>query len=310
MSAPRLRPLGIGEILDVAIKIYWRNARTLLPLVAVVTFPAQILLNLILVSAGGEDFLDTNAAGEPQIDTDELATLFAGFGAAITISFVATTIATGAAYKAVAEAYLGGSPDWRASLTFVLRRLHSLLWLTVLTAVVVVIGFLLCVVPGIYLVVAFTVAVPVLLTEGLRGRRALGRSRRLVRGRWWGTLAIVVLGALLVGIVSAVIQGLVTAISFTDVGTATLGAFIVGTLSGTISSTLTTPFQAAYTTVLYVDLRVRKEAFDLQLLAQSIGVEPTGLPAAAPIEELDIGDEEPPYWPPPPGWRPGGGGGE
>ena len=46
---------------------------------------------------------------------------------------------------------------------------------------------LLCIVPGIYLFVAFAVALPVLMSEGERGRKALGRSRALVRGRWWKT---------------------------------------------------------------------------------------------------------------------------
>jgi hypothetical protein len=55
---------------------------------------------------------------------------------------------------------------------------------------------------------------------------------------------------------------------------------------------------------------VRKEAFDLQLLAQQIGVDPDSVAVpAAPLrvgtweDELDDG-EQPPYWPPPPGWKP------
>ena len=41
-----------------------------------------------------------------------------------------------------------------------------------------------------------------------------------------------------------------------------------------ISNTLVLPFQVAVTTVLYIDLRVRKEGFDIQLLAHSL--EPGG----------------------------------
>ena len=51
MAAPALRPLGIGEILDVAIKIYRRNARTLFLIVAVVMVPTAILSSLVEVSA-------------------------------------------------------------------------------------------------------------------------------------------------------------------------------------------------------------------------------------------------------------------
>src|SRR5262249_5498070 len=50
-SAPQLRPLGVGEILDVGIKIYTRNALTLFKIVAFVVLPAQILVNLVEISA-------------------------------------------------------------------------------------------------------------------------------------------------------------------------------------------------------------------------------------------------------------------
>jgi hypothetical protein len=310
VNAPQLRPLGIGEVLDVAIKIYWRNARTLMFLVLFVVGPAQLLLNFVTVSAtpeDEEDFLTTTETGEVEFDSTELGTLFAGLGAAAIISFLASTIATGAAFRAIAESYLGRKPEWRESLGYVLRRLHSVLWVTMLSALLVVLGFILCIAPGVYLLVAFTVAVPVLLTEGVKGRHALGRSRDLVRGRWWHTLAIVFLGALLVGIVAGAIQGLATVFVSTDAGSDPAIAVIVGTISGTLSAVITTPFQAAYTTVLYFDLRVRKEAFDLQLLAQQIGVEPPpgALAAEAPAPMQRHEDsEQPPYWPPPPGWKP------
>ncbi len=73
----------------------------------------------------------------------------------------------------------------------------------------------------------------------------------------------------------------------------------------TAASVLTTPFTAAVIAVLYFDLRVRKEGFDLELLARRVGVEP---PAGGPPGILPPSGEppqgEPPFWPPPPGWRP------
>ena len=50
-AAPDLRPLGIGEILDVAIKIYLRNALVLFGLVVVVVLPVQVLTALVRYSA-------------------------------------------------------------------------------------------------------------------------------------------------------------------------------------------------------------------------------------------------------------------
>ena len=74
-------------------------------------------------------------------------------------------VATGAVYKAVAEAFLGGRPNWKSSLAFAARRAHSLLWVSVLGGLIVGIGFVLCFIPGIYLAVAFAVAIPAVMTE-------------------------------------------------------------------------------------------------------------------------------------------------
>jgi len=50
-SPPQLRPLGIGEILDVGLKIYFRNWLTLFKIVVFIVLPAEILANVIEISA-------------------------------------------------------------------------------------------------------------------------------------------------------------------------------------------------------------------------------------------------------------------
>jgi len=45
-----MRPRRVGEILDAAIKIYIRNARTLMGLTAVVVIPMRVLAGIVLLS--------------------------------------------------------------------------------------------------------------------------------------------------------------------------------------------------------------------------------------------------------------------
>jgi hypothetical protein len=311
VTVTQLRPLGVGEILDVAITIYRRNFRTLLTLVFVVVAPFEILSALIQASAlPDSSFLTDAAPGTVEVD-DDFWLAIAAFGAATMLSFIAGIIATGASFKAIADGYLGESAEWRPALAYAARRLHSILWVTILGTFLAVLGLVLLIVPGVYLYVAFAVAIPVLLTEGVKGRKALGRSRRLVRGRWWGTFGVVFLGAILVGIVEGALVGLTAIVTTLDTADPTLGSFLANTTATVLASVIATPLSAAFVTVLYFDLRVRKEAFDLQLLAEQIGVEPRegASPAARfaerPVarEELDP-DDQPPYWPPPPGWKP------
>ena len=322
-AATELRPLSIGEVLDVAIKIFWQNAWTLVRVVVLIVAPVQVVAALVQASALPDDVATTwfspNPTDEPAaVDPDELWVTAAAFGITAILGFVASTLATGACFKGVADAYLGERPNWRTSLAFAARRVHSLLWLTVLFYFLVILGFVACVLPGIWIGIAWSVAVPVLLTEGVRGRRALGRSFRLVRGRWWPTFALVVLALLIAGFVSTVVTMLLTALLFTDAGENPTATLVLNSIGGVLSAVATTPLTAAFLTVLYFDLRVRKEGFDLALLAERIGVPPdperTGLaprsiaappapPAPAPAGSPPSG-ANPPYWPPPPGWPP------
>jgi hypothetical protein len=309
VSAPQLRPLGVGEILDVSLKIAWRNAGTLVKIVLFVVAPAQVLSALVQVSANPDYTGDESVFGSPfestgTTDTAEW-TVVAGVLVATLIGFVAGQLATGACFKAVAQAYLGEKPSWRDSLGFALRRFHSILWIVILGGILTVIGFILLIAPGVYLAVSFAVALPVLMTEGSRGRHALGRSRWLVKGRWWKTLLLLFVAGLLASIVGGVISGGLTGLSFASPDNPVL-IFLIGAIAATAGALVTTPFSAAYHTVLYFDLRVRKEAFDLQLLAQNLGIEPPeGWMPPLPTDRRPVAEgDEPPFWPPPPDWRP------
>ena len=310
-----LRPLGVGEILDVALKIVWRNAGTLLRVVVFVILPVQIVEAIVEVSAA-PDSLNRNGGvfvrnENGTVSVHDVHAAFAGFGIVALLGVLASTLVSGACYRVIASAYLGRQTGWKESLRFALRHLHSLLWVTILGGVIAVIGFVLCVIPGVYLWVSFGVAVPVLLTEGRRGRKALGRSRSLVKGYWWRVFGVLFLGFLLVGILSSAIGAVVLGVSTVQPGDSTVAGVLVSVVAGTVSRLLTTPLVAAFVVVIYFDLRVRKEGFDLQLLADRIGVDPPegGLPSAPPpgSDDLVPDPNQPPFWPPPPGWKPGGG---
>ena len=130
------------------------------------------------------------------------------------------------------------------------------------------------IIPGIWLFVSWTVAVPALLTEDVRGLKALRRSFQLVRGMWWRTFAIFLLGYILAGILSSIVSGVVVGIAFA--ADSPVAEFAVTALANILGALVSTPFTAAFVTVLYVDLRVRKEGFDLQLLFERLGGAPGG----------------------------------
>jgi hypothetical protein len=244
-----------------ALAVYRRHAFALWRIVAVVVaLPAA--LNGALAVAVHQ--VGTSKANSGSVLLLEL--LF------VIVSIVASALATASAYRVVADAYLGRPVDADASLRFGLRRLPSVLWLTLLYGLGLFVGFLFLIVPGVYLAVAWSVAIPVLLGENLRGTKALGRSRALVRGRWWPCAGVLLLSWLLQLIVTeAIVLGVGQIV---DAGSNDSVRFLERGVSSLIASTLVLPFKVAVTTVLYIDLRVRKEGFDIQLLTHSL--EPGG----------------------------------
>ena len=306
MDAAQLRPLSIGEVLDVAIKIYRQRFVNLVKAVAVVVGPISLLTALIQVSAfpDATEFDQFDPAVEADFDFGDFWAFMASIIIVTLLSYVAAQVATGASFKIVSGAYLDVDDDWRESLRFAWTRLRSLVWLSLLNGLLLFLGFIACIVPGVYFYGAWAVAVPALLLEDARGRHALKRSRGLVDGRWWQTVAAVVVATILAAIVQSMLSGLVVAAVVS--GGNDLVEVVAQTVASTAGSMLTTPFTAAVLTVVYFDLRVRKEGFDLELLAQRVGVEPPpgGASDFFPPPPPAPTDAQPPFWPPPPGWRP------
>lgn len=298
---PDLRPLSVGEIIDVAIKIWRRHLATLARIVFVVVAPVEILSALVAASVSGSDYtLEASETGEfSSVDGGALAAWIAGMFTAQVLSGLAFLIASAAVLRAVSVAYLGGTPDWRESLRAATHRLRSLIWLAFLMIAGLAVAMMALVGPFFWLGVSWSVAFPVLIAEGLRGTGAIGRSFRLVRGRWWptfGALALAFMFQFFVGLVLGLPLIFLTANWEGD----SAAALVTSTVVNVVSSVITTPFMAAVLVLVYFDLRVRKEGFDLQLLSQGVGAAPT-FPVEGP-------GTTPSGWPAPGGsWPPPGG---
>lgn len=293
VDALELRPLRVGEILDAGIKITTKRFAALAKLVAAVTIPIQVLSAFVSLSTMADDPLATGSTTGNEIDR-ALWTQLAGNLVVALLGLVATLVALAACTRIVAGAYFGEEVGWRESLAYAGRRLPSLLWLGFLYAFMVALGTLGCVIPGIWLAVAYAVSVPALLIEDARGIDALRRSFRLVRKRWWPTFGVLLLGILLINIVQAALSLPLIGVLLAGSGDPNAVVFVVATtITGTIGTVLTTPFFVAMLVVVYVDLRVRKEGLDLQLLARRVGAT---VPGAAP----QWAAAPPPGWSPPP----------
>jgi hypothetical protein len=179
------------------------------------------------------------------------------------ISLLITQLVTGATTRAAIVGVAGGRPAVGESYRFAWKLLGSLLLVSLLTALVVFGGFVLLIIPGIVFGVRLVATVPALIAENLRGREALRRSWRLVKGDGW-----MVFGVLLVAGLLAAVVGLLFSAPFRE------DAWVQQGLAAAAASTLTTPFLTCLIVLIYLDLRARKEGLDREGLARELGGEP------------------------------------
>ena len=121
------------------------------------------------------------------------------------------------------------------------------------------------VVIAVWLGVNWFCAAHAVVIEGKGPIAGLGRSWNLVRGSWWRIFGIGLVFAIVIVVAAMVISipiGVIGGVAF-----AAGSGGIVASLAAAAASILITPFAYIAGTLIYFDLRVRKEGFDLDVLA-------------------------------------------
>ncbi len=272
----RLRPMGIGDILDETFRLYRANFVLFLSIVAVLEVPAQIIATLISLAAPqplqvvpGQSL--TQDQTNQLISTNLSSISFTSIGSLIA-SFASVVIAAALAW-AVSNRYLGRTVTVGEAYRAVTGRIGTLvvaaLWVGVrlgLMAITVIgIPF------AIYFGVSWALLSQTIVLEGNSIGGASQRSRELVQGYWWKTLGLFLVVLLLIAIVGGIVGGVfVAVVSGADYETKR----IVTGVAQLIVGVLLTPIQIVATTLLFYDLKIRKEAFDLEAMVGQLSSSP------------------------------------
>jgi len=298
-AAPVLRPLGIGDIVDRMITLY-RGSPILFAALALLPY---IVFALILGLVGGSIFVSMFAGfntsrliADPALLTPgQIGTLIV-FGAIVAIVAIVVFSAQAAAIvDATAKRYLGAATTVGRSLGTGLRASARLVFAYILAAVIlfVVCGLFIVVLiligvairqtpalvalltfvgglalfVGLFYVLASLMVLPAVVTvEGAGPLAAIRRSWNLSNGYRWRILGLQLLMTVIAGVLS-VLSSVVLLLGFTNQGTAQL---VLQQVLNVLVNALWAPVQWGVFTILYYDLRVRKEAFDLQLAAEAL----------------------------------------
>ena len=259
MALAVLRPLAFGEVLDQAFGLYRRCFLPLL-MISLVCSGLPTLLNLAIQARGG-------------------AMEMAGLAlVTLVLSLLGGALANCASTFVVSEQYLGRTLEPAEALRRAWPRAGNIIATTLTVGFLTAIGFLLLIVPGIIAAAGFSLAVTASALEGLASDAARKRSWELTRGFRWHMLGLMIVYGIVVWILVIGFGVLGTFLSGAGPGSdpATLAAaatgapVLIASALGALVTLAVNPILYCILIVAYYDLRVRKEAFDLDLLATTM----------------------------------------
>ena len=249
-----LRPLTVGEILDTSFSLYRRHFAALAT-VALVCTGIPLVLRMFLEASGG--FL-----------------VNLSLGALYALSLVVLNlVATAATVFIVSESYLGRPLSAWEALQRATPYMGRILVCSLLMAIAVGLGFLLLLIPGVILAVGLALAIPaVVLEPRTSASGALSRSWELTRGARWRLFGLGITLLVLLYVPVVAITGLFALLLPESAGMFSGGSLgmVMAIAVGGLVQMFIYPLFYCVLTVTYYDLRVRKEGFDLELLASTL----------------------------------------
>ncbi len=259
------RERDLGGIIDELFKVYRKNFWSFIGIVAAAEIP------LLLMGA----LLSWYASTSPLEGTGERTLVSLLTVVLVIASILAGLLMTVAVVYAVAGHYLGKRIEIGQAYQFTLGRLGSLVGAAFLSglAVVAMAITLIGIPAAIYFGITWAFIVPAVVLERCGATKALSRSSFWVKGSWWRVLGILIvlwlMGAILGGLASGIVSWIVGSI-VEGAGASQDLIDRVSNFAAGLVGIIFTPMVLIGTTLLYFDLRIRKEGYSLQGMAQEL----------------------------------------
>lgn len=262
-----LRPLTTSELLDRTFHLYKSNFLVFLGIVAI---PQLLVLGTQVLYA--ELALSRHPSSPNLFISLPISWL----------SLLCLSISEGATILAVSELHLGRQTGVSRALRGMYGSIWRVTWVSFAISLIIGLGCLLLIVPGILWALEYAFAVPVTVIEKTDLRVTKLRSGELTSGNRGRIFVVYLLLSLLFWVVGTGIDfGFDRSVPWHVQTTFTATKFVLDALSGFITNSLVGPLLTIALTLLYYDERVRKEGFDLQLMMSNL--ESTAAPGTAVV---------------------------
>jgi hypothetical protein len=264
-----LRPRSTTELIDASVQLLRQHYLEL------VTVSALFMIPVIVGSVLLEPVQPTPGEFYTGQSLAALASL-------LVLQIVFYSASTAATVVIVSDSYLGREVTIGAAVERVFERIWTVLGVVLLQGLIIGLGFTIGIIalfiPGFLFTAWFFASTNVVMVEGKSATEALSRSRDLALGSVGRILGTLFLAGLIVGLAQILVAALLVA---------TVASFRTGTVAAGVLPYVVRiflyPLVNVVITLLYYDLRIRKEGFDLELMAKELGfgaAAPAGAPAA------------------------------
>ena len=244
MSHIDLRARSTSEIVDAAFALYRRDAMQY-TLVTAIAYSPVLIYSLL-----------NPAARSPQTPDDVFGLL-----PVYLVSFLAYAIVSAVIVRMGADVYLGEHADVGRTIREVLPRVPAFLVASILNGLLLFVGLLLLILPVFYVLALMFAVVPAVVLEKRGPFGALSRSAALSKDRKLHILKTLILSY---GIYLILSVGLTMMATF-------IGSTILLVLVSSLFNLFAYPIINLVVMVLYYDVRIRAEGFDLEHMAQAMG---------------------------------------
>jgi hypothetical protein len=252
-----LRPRSATEIIDAAFQILKQQYGTFVVLAALAYLPYIVFMLALGASTSGAS-------------PDEVGVAVIGASLLVfPIALIWFPIAETAVLVGASDALLGRPVDAAAALRLVFSRFGSVLGAAILKGLLVFIGMIFLVAPGVILWLGLFATPAVVVFERLGASESIGRSWNLAKGMKGKVLGVMLLAYLIVMAVQLSVDIVAQAVGLNQ---------IMGSVASSVLVIFVYPLIGICTALLYYDARIRKEGFDLQVLSNEL----EGASGAAP----------------------------
>lgn len=265
MYSPPSSPLSVGGVIDDGIRLF-RVAFSR-------CWPLAIAPGLLLMLYELAHPINLPVAGAPRVNPFQaLATIFSMRVLLLyLLALVLGLVFQGAVMvREIAIVHGDESFTLGKALGETVLRLPGLILGSILFFVVILVGFMALIIPGIWLSGRLQLWMPALFLENASATDALASSWRLTQGNWWRAAAVLTVAFVIVLVLTMVFSFVAGVLA--PMGHFTLsGRVLVVQLFSLLGNAISYPLLVAMGLAMYNDFKLRREGGDLASRARALG---------------------------------------